>query len=72
MLPRDSIWGEIVVEIFSYLSLEAGRKHTSSYTQDVEAEHNAKRERVSIVIARQPRDQAVNLSFPWMGSFLAT
>lgn len=53
-----------MVEMFSYLSLEAGWKHTSSYTQDVEAEHNAKRERVSIVIARQPRDQAVNLSFP--------
>lgn len=72
MLPRDSIWGENVVELFSYLSLEAGRKHMSSYTQGVEADRNAKCERISIVIARQPRDQAGNLWLPRMGSFLAT
>lgn len=61
-----------MVELFSYLSLEAGRQHTSSYTQGVEAERKAKRERITIVIARQPRDRAVNLWFPCMGSLLAT
>lgn len=61
-----------MVELFSYLSLEAGREHTSSYTQGVEAERNAKRARITIVIVRQPRDRAVNLWFPCVGSFLAT
>ena len=61
-----------MVELFPYLSLEAGRQHTSSYTQGVEAQRKAKRERITIVIARQQRDQAVNLWFPCMGSFLAT
>lgn len=40
--------------------------------QGIEAERHAKRERISIAIARQPRDQAVNLGFLCTGSFLAT